>query len=321
MGLCDDNTARNKLLIEIDPIRVLHIDLVTQHHLDSLDILLSTDDQHFIILFQNGRCISDLDLAIYTADARHNKRAIDQTTSFDYGATKQICIGQLDRNLRCVLCLAIAFESLTLLVKFDAEDSAEQSDRHDNTNHTQRISNSITHCDRGVVHARSVGISLLRSTQTGGIGYSTRQYTDHCRDRCARYQVNDICRQYADDHDCRSNTDQAHTSLLKRRKETRSYLHTDRIDKQNQTELLDESDNCRVDLHTETTQCDTDEKDPRDTERDSGNLDFAQRNTDRNSNSERKYRMSNAATKEQRCYPFHKNIILTNLTGCKDRTF
>ena len=83
-------------------------------------------------------------------------------------------------------------------------------------------------------------------------------------------------------------------------------MHTDRIDEYNQTELLDKSTDRMVDLHTETTQSDTREEDPRDTERNSGNLDFTQRNADRNSDSKRKDCMGNAATKEQRCYPFHK---------------
>ena len=110
--------------------------------------------------------------------------------------------------------------------------------------------------------------------------------------------MNDICRQHATQHNCRCDTDQTHTSLLKRREETRTDLHTDRVNEQNQTKLLDECDDRWVDLHTETAQCNTHKQDPRNTERDSGDFDFAQRDTDSNRNRQSKYRMGNAITKE-----------------------
>ena len=66
MRLGDDNTTRNELLVEVDPIRVLHINSVTEHHLDSLYIIVGADDQHLIAFVQKCLCISNLDLAIDT---------------------------------------------------------------------------------------------------------------------------------------------------------------------------------------------------------------------------------------------------------------
>ena len=80
----------------------------------------------------------------------------------------------------------------------------------------------------------------------------------------------------------------------------RANLHTDRIDKQNQTKLLDKSDDRRVDLHSETAQRNTHKENPRNTERDSGDFDFAQCNTDRDCYCEREYSMGDAATEKQR---------------------
>ena len=96
MRLGDDDSSRDKLLIEINPIRMLHINLVTEHHLDCLDIFVCTDDQHLIAFGQDRIGINNLDRAIYATNTRHNKRAIDQAASFDYRTTKQVGIGQLD---------------------------------------------------------------------------------------------------------------------------------------------------------------------------------------------------------------------------------
>ena len=105
MGLGDDNSARYKLLVEVKPIGVLHIDLMTEHHLNRLDIFACADNQHLVILSQHRIGISDLDSAVCSADTRHYKRAIDQSASLLHRASEQIGIGQLDRNFRSIFRL------------------------------------------------------------------------------------------------------------------------------------------------------------------------------------------------------------------------
>lgn len=67
---------------------------------------------------------------------------------------------------------------------------------------------------------------------------------------------------------------QREASFLKGREKSRSYLQTDRVDKQNQSELFQEVEQVLVQIHVEMTEYDSDKEYPGNSQRYSPHFDF-----------------------------------------------
>ena len=111
--------------------------------------------------------------------------------------------------------------------------------------------------------------------------------------------MNDIGRRHAQQHDRHGAHDQRHAAVFERCEKSRSDLQTDREDEQNQPEFLHEVPDLAVHRHSEMTQDDAHEQNPRDSERDSADFDFSEQNADGDDQREGQHGMGDAVAEEQ----------------------
>ena len=91
---------------------------------------------------------------------------------------------------------------------------------------------------------------------------------------------------------------QLDTAITQRRDEAWSHLNTNRIDKENQTELLDEVADFGVDCKTKVRQHNADKQNPGYAQRYRAELDTVQKQTDGDSQCEHNHRRSDAVARE-----------------------
>ena len=89
----------------------------------------------------------------------------------------------------------LTVQLLVLLIETYTKNILNQDNRQDNTDHTQRISDSISQSNRIVRHSVHIGKCLLGSTQSRCIRYRPRQDTDHRRHRDTSHIVQNDSRQ------------------------------------------------------------------------------------------------------------------------------
>ncbi len=95
-----------------------------------------------------------------------------------------------------------------------------------------------------------------------GCRYGTREDTCHRSDGCSREREDgeggDDTQRYHDD----AEQVEALAAILERSEETWSYLQTDGIDEENQSELLEEVEQMLIEIEREVTEDEADEKNP-----------------------------------------------------------
>ncbi len=244
-------------------------------------------------------------------DARDDELPLDQIAHILHRTTVEQFVGELHRDLRNEFLLVGKLgERLVLLLELHFKCIAHDDQRQDDTHDAQRIGDGISERnarqllllvprERLARGRQSVGIGLLRGTESRRVGHGTRQDADHRRNGRARDEVDDVGRRNAQQHDGRGAADQRQAAVLERREETRTDLQTYRKDEQDQTELLHEVAHVAVDRHAEVTQGDTDEEDPRDAERYAADLDLAEQNAECDHQCDREDRMGDAATEKK----------------------
>ena len=84
--------------------------------------------------------------------------------------------------------------------------------------------------------------------------------------------MDDIGRDTAEQHDTRCQDIEPDAALSEGREETRTDLKTDRIDEEDESEILGERLHQRMQRHAEMAGCYRAEKDPRDTDGDAFDL-------------------------------------------------
>ena len=103
---------------------------------------------------------------------------------------------------------------------------------------------------------------LLGSSESRGVGNGTREDTSHRSDGCSREREDgkggDDTQRYYDD----AEQVEALAAVLERSEETWSYLQTDGIDEENQSELLEEVEQMLIEIEGEVTEDEADEKNP-----------------------------------------------------------
>ena len=103
---------------------------------------------------------------------------------------------------------------------------------------------------------------LLGSSESRGVGNGTRENTCHRSDGCSREREygegGDDAQRYHDD----AEQVEALAAVLERSEETWSYLQTDGIDEENQSELLEEVEQMLIEIEREVTEDEADEKNP-----------------------------------------------------------
>lgn len=176
-----------------------------------------------------------------TQDARYDELTVDQVADIGHRAAVERLVGEFDRNLVGELVFtAQRRQPLVLLFELHAQGVADEDHREYDAHDAERISHGVSQRDRGVFDSQRIGVSLLRGTQSGGVGHCARKDADHRRNRRARRQMNYIGRRHAQQYDRYGTHDQRHAAVLERCEKSRSDLQTDREDEQNQPEFLHE---------------------------------------------------------------------------------
>ena len=196
-------------------------------------------------------------------------------------------------------------ERFVLLLELHAQRIADEDHRGDDADHAQRIGHRIAQCDRRIVDARGVGVSLLCGAEARGVGNGAREHAHHRRDRRPGGDVDRIGHGHAEQHDRRSAADELQAALLERGEKARADLKADREDEENQSELLDEMEHVAVDGHAEMAERDAHEEHPRDAERDAADLHPAEQDADGDGQRERQDGMGDAAAEKERVEPLH----------------
>ena len=244
--------------------------------------------------------IGHRDRSVGTQDARYDELTVDQVADIGHRAAVERLVGEFDRHLVGELVLpAQRRQPLVLLFELHAQGVADEDHREYDAHDAERISHGVTQRDRGVFDSQRIGVSLLRGTQSGGVGHCARKDADHRRNRRARRQMNYIGRRHAQQYDRYGTHDQRHAAVFERCEKSRSDLQTDREDEQNQPEFLHEVPDLAVHRHSEMTQDDTYEQNPCDSERDAADFDFSEQNADGDDQCEGQHGMGDAAAEEQ----------------------
>ena len=133
-----------------------------------------------------------------------------------------------------------------LLLRVYLADILDQNGSTNDANHTKRVGASITIGNTWRTIREYAEQRFIGSTKTWGIGYSTIERTYHHRKvvgiTCVKEQVV-ACKHYAyveENGSCREQVE-GDTTFLETLEETRAYLKTNHEDKENQSEVLHES--------------------------------------------------------------------------------
>ena len=103
---------------------------------------------------------------------------------------------------------------------------------------------------------------LLGSSESRGVGNGTRENTSHRSDGCSREREDGEGGNDAQCHHDDAEQVETLAAVLERSEETWSYLQTDGIDEENQSELLEEVEQMLIEIEREVTEDEADEKNP-----------------------------------------------------------
>ena len=163
----------------------------------------------------------------------------------DLGDLQAIQVGIGDAHvaaLQAVLALGEAFLVLACLgIHVDAEDDADEPHGEQDAQDADRIGDGVAHAHHlGAALAAEFGQHLLACAQRGRVGDGSGEDAEDDGQRDVQQQVQQ------DDHDAAQADDghgdavQTQAALAQRGKEAWPHLDTDRVDEQDEPELLDE---------------------------------------------------------------------------------
>ena len=231
---------------------------------------------------------------------RYDELAVDQIAHVGHRAAVEHRIGEFDRHLvRELVLVGEGGERLVLLLELDAQGIAHENQREDDAHDAQRIGHGVAQRDIRILNARSIGICLLRRTESRGVRHGARKDADHRGDRRVGHDMDHVGRRDAQQHDRRRAAHQRHAAVLERREEAGPHLQSDREDEQDETELLDEVAYVVIDRHAEVAEGDAHEQNPGDPQRDASDLDLAQQDSERDGQRESQHRMRDAAAEKE----------------------
>ena len=144
--------------------------------------------------------------------------------------------------LQAMLALGEAFLVLAFLgIHIDAEHDADEPHGEQDAQDADRVGDGVAHAhDLGAALAAEFGQHLLARSQRGRVGDGTGEDAENDGQRDVQQQVQQ------DDHDAAQADDghghavQAQAALAQRGEEARAHLDADRVDEQDEPELLDE---------------------------------------------------------------------------------
>ena len=295
-GFGDEYAARNHLSVPHE--RSVRRFAAHESH-QRLDIAGCGNDEHPVAAVQLRIRAGQLGFAARAADARNHELAQREFAELRDAHALDRGIAHLDRDAagRQILQRIGAAAGFALLpLRVDAQQIAQCRERQDRPHHAQRIGHGIT---RSYVGRFGSGVQvaegLLRGAQPRGVGYGSGHHADEGRHRKPRQTIERNRRPDAEQHGQYSDFVERNAALAERGKESGTDLQTDRIDEQDQSELLEKMQQMAVDVHPVPSESDPHEQDARYAERHAGNPDFAEHDPQRHDQRENQHRVGYAS--------------------------
>ena len=234
-----------------------------------------------------------------TAYLRDHEIAVQQVADVYHGVTEHLFVGHLHGEGIEGHRLQVSESSLCLhllLVLVDAQGESQDDEGEDDAEHTHGIGDGVARGDGGRIDVAQVTVCLLRSSQSWCVGDGSRKNARHGGDARARKRED-----AQGHHDAQGNDDDAEkiealAAVLERGEEAGTHLQTDAVDEENQSELLQEMEQVTVEVERIMAEDETDEENPRQTERHSLHPQLAQTKTQRDDQRKDHHRVGDSAS-------------------------
>ena len=180
---------------------------------------------------------------ITVTDTRDDKRTVQQRFYLLYRLAVHRLVSYLHGNGAYGQLLQMSqplFGFRLFFPGIDMEQIFQRQQSQNTSDNTQRIRHRIAQCYLRRVNPVQIAVGLLRSAQSRSVGHRSRQDADHCSNRYSRYEMKRHRNQDTDKHNQYRQHVQRKSPFLKGGEKAGPHLQTDRINKQNQSELFQE---------------------------------------------------------------------------------
>ena len=277
-GIGDQETLHDKVAIDLALLTNLYI---TEFETKVVEIVAACDTMDNVTILNLETCRRDENLAI-ALNTGESELLIDELADILDSPVEEVLISNLDYDALELATLAdILFVGLYLFVDLDAEDEADKNHGEKDADNAERVSHRIGGTeDRTIDHGTRVGSveignDLLGGTETWRVGYRTAHDASHHVGVDATEIVETEGDAEAHENDAHGETIEEETIATECAKETRSDRETDRIDEEDESELLGEMKHFGIHLSPKMGENNTCEEDAGDAELHTGNLEFA----------------------------------------------
>ena len=192
-------------------------------------------------------------------------------------------------------------QPLILLHGIDPENPSQQNQGQDESYDAEGICHGVAECDGRLIAPHGIEIGLLGGTEGGGVGHGARHDTCHGDQAGAAQGGDKAGDKDAGKYDAQGEHIEFQSVLLERREKTGAYLHTHGIYEEDQAELLDETQDLRIDAHLEMAEGDSHEEYPCDSERNASDFHLAEQSAESNRNRKYEYDVGSTAAEKQFC--------------------
>ena len=288
-------------------------------------------DVYDVALVEHGAAVHHLlgAAAVLAVYLRNHEVAVQEVVYLLHRVAAHHLVGNLygERVQRHRLQMAeAALGLLVLSLLVDAQRKAQDDERQNDAQHTHGVGYGIAGSDGGCVDVAQVAEGLLCCTQPRRVGDGTRHDARHGGDGRAGEVVDAQRHDDADGNDGDAEEVETLAAVLERGKETGTYLQTDGVDEEYQTELLQKVEQVLVEAEREMAEDKADEENPGQSERYAFYPDFAQTQAQRDDQCKDHDRMGYTASPEigkavkQVSDDFH-NYVDIEIFGCKGTVF
>ena len=111
-------------------------------------------------------------------NARHHEAALSDVAQLLHRLSVDAGIGHLQRDASHGELLQLSESALSLLLlvgRLNAQQVAQQDESQDGANDTHGVGHGVTHGNVGCVYAGHAKVCLLSGSQSGCVGYGTRE--------------------------------------------------------------------------------------------------------------------------------------------------
>lgn len=274
----DGDTAGYQFVVQFLPFRPVHFYSFADEGNDGIQVLPGGNDEEFVVFFQVCAGLGDFQVFVGMKDTGYDKFFINQGGDFGYFFSEERGVFHQEGDVGSFGCLfrGLVLRGFGFFIEGYAEYVANQYYRQDDANHSQRISHGVSHGDGGHFNAFHVVICLLGRTQSGSVGHGAGKDAHHGGDRQSGNHMDDVGGKYSQQNNCRCQQVERDAAFFKGGEEAGAYLQSDGVDKEYQSEFLEEMKRLRIHAQTEMAANDADEEYPGDAEGYSPYFNFSQ---------------------------------------------